>query len=343
MESWYISQPQPTMNSGFENDEWDNYVNDAFDEVLTETKLGQTVLLCNGLYDVETGLFETEFETQAVVQNVTPDAYTQGWKRQILTRISDMLVDYKYIKIKDTKDEWQIYLIMTMPDTNRIYTKAVIHECNYILRWQDKDKKIFDYPCLAEDASQYNNGRNNVNSIVWTPYNQLMCWMPFDDNTIDLHRDMRMFIDYTNTITPQVYTVTSTSKVPYSYNDKRIIRITFTESEFNPDTDRVDLRICNYVESNDSPDDKPIVITYTGEPYVRIGGRKTFNVDYEHEVVFGLVYSSILEGKIKLEVDENKCVIKISNDVSIVGNHFKLTASYGNEQAEVLITIKGVM
>lgn len=342
MESWYISQPQPTMNSGFENDEWDNYVNDAFDEVLTETKLGQTVLLCNGLYDVETGLFETEFETQAVVQNVTPDAYTQGWKRQILTRISDMLVDYKYIKIKDTKNEWQIYLIMTMPDTNRIYTKAVIHECNYILRWQNKDKKIFDYPCFIENASQYNTGENNVNSVVRTPYSQLMCWISFDDNTLAIDRNSRFFIDY-NYEKPMVFRTTSVSHVEYSYGDKRIVRFTLTEEAYNPDTDNIELMICNYVESNDSPDDKPIIITYTGEPYIRIGGRKTFNVDYEHEVVFALVYSSILEGKIKLEVDENKCVIKISNDVSIVGNHFKLTASYGNEQAEILITIKGVM
>lgn len=340
MESWYISQPQPTMNSGFENDEWDNYVNDAFDEVLTETKLGQTVLLCNGLYDVETGLFETEFETQAVVQNVTPDAYTQGWKRQILTRISDMLVDYKYIKIKDTKDEWQIYLIMTMPDTNRIYTKAVIHECNYILRWQNKDKKIFDYPCFIENASQYNTGENNVNSVVRTPYSQLMCWISFDDNTLAIDRNSRFFIDY-NYEKPMVFRTTSVSHVEYSYGDKRIVRFTLTEEAYNPDTDNIELMICNYVDAYEgtSITNK---IEYIGEPYIHIGGRKTFKIQ-DSNATFSIIASDEIADHIKMEQIENKCIVKCSNDVRLVGRSIKLIASGNNYQTEVIIIIKGVI
>lgn len=343
--NWYIIDPQPTMNSGFENEEWDDWVKDSFDEVLTETKLGQDVVLCNGLYDKETGEFETEFETEAVIQNVTPDAYTQGWKRQILTRISDNLADYKYIKVKDTKDNWQIYLIMTMPDSNHMYTKAVIHECNYTLRWQEKTTgTIFDYPCFVEDASQYNTGRNNVNSVMWTPYNQLMAWMPFDDNTIDLHRDIRMFIDYTSNIQPAVYTITSTSKVPYSYNENRIVRITFTESEYNPDTDRIDLMICDYFNPEDIPQPIGTVeIIYTGEPQIKIGGRKTFRVESEYEATFSLVMIDMLINKVTLEQGNNQCIVKCVNDEDIIGSHFKLIAAAHGRESELLITIKGVM
>ena len=146
MQEWYLINPQPTMLDGLERDEWDSWVVDSFDELLTETPLGDSVKLCRGQYDGETGEFEEEFETKAIVENRDIDAYTQGWKRQILTRMSDNLADYKYVKVTDTLGNVQIYLIMTMPETNKIYTKAVLHECNYTLKWQNENGEIFYYP-----------------------------------------------------------------------------------------------------------------------------------------------------------------------------------------------------
>lgn len=343
MESWYLINGQPTFNGGTETEDFYKYVNDGFEELL-ETPLASDVLFCSGQYDPETETFEVEVESKAVIQNVTPDAYTQGWKRQILTRISDMLVNYKYIKVKDTKGDWQIYLIMTMPDQNHIYTKSVIHECNYTLRWQNKQGIVYNYPCFIEDASQYNSGVNDVNSVIRTPYNQLMCWVSFDDNTIGLKRDRRMFIDYTTTYPPEVYKITSTSKVPYSYNDKRIIRLLFTEDVYNPDVDDLELGLCDYVDPDDIPQPTtPIVISYKGNPEIKIGGRKTFKVENETSVVFNLLHDTSLVNKISLEQTDNQCVIRCVNDVNIVGSHFKLIATTNDGQAELLITIKGVI
>ena len=59
-----------------------------FEEELTYTKLGQTVKLCSGVYDATTKTFETEYETKAIVQSETPDAYTQGWQRLLLFPLS---------------------------------------------------------------------------------------------------------------------------------------------------------------------------------------------------------------------------------------------------------------
>lgn len=343
MESWYVIQPQPTINGGFENDEWDSYVTDAFDEVLTETKLGQTVYLCNGLYDAETELFEVEYETQAVVQNVTPDAYTQGWKRQILTRISDMLADYKYVKVKDTKGNWQIYLIMTMPDTNQIYTKAPIHECNYILKWQDSTGKVFSYPCSIENASQYNTGENSVNSVMRTGFSQLMAWMSFDENTLKIGRTNRFFVDYDKT-SPLVYRTTSMNHVDYSYNENRIIRIVLTEDEYNPDVDNVELWLCDYIDPENIPTPtEPIEVTYVGLPEIRMGGRKTFKVDSETAITFSLVGTDAVISKLRINQENNQCVVWVENDSSLVGNHFKLLAQSDADQSELLVSIKGVM
>ena len=93
MTEWYLINPQPTLNSGFEKDEFTDYAQDGFDELLTETQLGKTIKFCKGKFDGEN--FEIEVDGEGIVQSETPDAYTQGYKRQLLTRIADKVADYK--------------------------------------------------------------------------------------------------------------------------------------------------------------------------------------------------------------------------------------------------------
>lgn len=340
-QNWYLIDPQPTLNSGFENEEWDNWVGDSFDEALTETRLGEEVIFCRGQFNGETGLFETEFETQAVVQNKTFDAYTQGWKRQILTRISDMVADYKYIKVKDTKNNWQIYVIMAMPDSDGICTKVVVHECNYTLKWQDTETGIiYYYPSYTADATQYNTGVESASERIQTGYIQLMSWLSLDDVTVELQRDKRMFIDFSKKH-PDVYIITSMSKVPYSYNEMRIMRITFTEHEFNPQTDRIDLMLCDYIENIPQPT-APIEISYSGKPEIRIGRTKTFNVDTEDIITFSLLVSEQCRDYIELmPIDNNSCQVSVLSNVNIVGSSFKLIANNGSQSSELLINVKG--
>lgn len=343
MQDWYVISPQPTMLDGLETDEWNDWVIDSFDEALTETPLGDNVKLCKGQYDGETGLFETEYETTAIIQNRDFDAYTQGWKRQILTRMSDNLAEYKYVKAVDTLGNTQIYLIMTMPESNKIYTKAVLHECNYTLKWQDKQGNIYYYPTYTADATQYNTGVERNGNILETGYIQLMSWLSLDDVTKELRRDKRMFIDYA-TEKPDAYVITSTSKIPYSYNEMRIMRITFTETEYNPDVDRADLMLCDYVNPNDVPQPTtPILITYSGNPQIRIGGRKTFTAETEDAVVFDLVYSALWDGKLTLTQAGNKCVVKCANDSAMVGVSFKVRATSDNQSAELIVDIIGAV
>lgn len=342
MQEWYVIDPQPTMLNGLERHEWNGWVVDSFDELLTETPLGDTVKLCRGPFNGETQEFEEEFETQAIIENRDIDAYTQGWKRQILTRMSDNLAEYKYVKFADTLGNVQIYLIMTMPETNKIYTKAVLHECNYTLKWQDDVGQIYYYPTYTADATQYNTGVERNGNYIETGYIQLMSWISLDDITKELRRDKRMFIDY-SVDHPDTYVITSTSKVPYSYNEMRIMRITFTECEFNPKTDRIDLMLCDYIDPNDVPQPtSPILITYYGSPEIRIGGRKTFTAETEDEVEFSLD-SAIWEGKITMAQDGNKCVVKCANDSAMAGSSFTVVVTSMGRRSELLVNIIGAV
>ena len=76
---------------------------------------------------------------------------------------------------------------MTMPESNKIYTKAVLHECNYTLKWQDSDGNIYYYPTYTADATQYNTGVERNGNILETGYIQLMSWISLDDVTKEIN------------------------------------------------------------------------------------------------------------------------------------------------------------
>lgn len=333
MKEWYMINSQPTLNSGFERSEWDSYVSDSFDETLTETQLGRQIYMCRGQFDGNK--FETEISTCGIVQSETPDAYTQGWQRQLLTRISDRVQDYKYIRYDD-----HIWVIMTMPSDNQIYNKCVIHLCNYTLKWQDKKGRIYYYPASIQDATQYNTGIEGTKEIH-TGYVQLMAWVSLDKITAGLERDMRMFIDV-DKASPTPYVITSKSTVAYSYGgDMRVMRITFTEDELNRKTDRIDLMLCDYADPDSIPRPTvPIEITYSGSPEIRIGGRKTFSTDVP--VTFSMIAADMWKDKIRLtQTDDHSCVIKCQNESAMVGANIKITAKNETQTSELLVKVIG--
>lgn len=330
MKEWYL---EPHLYTGTEKQEWGDYAQCNFAEVLEETPLGKDVYFCTGVYDGETETFETEIPVKAIIQNETVDAYTQGWVRQILSKISDKISDYKYVRY-----DGHLWLITTMPSDNTIYDKAVLHECNYTLKWQDKDRNIVYYPCFIQNATEYSIGVERAENVLHVPYTQLMAWMAVDELSLSIDRDMRYFIDIRKE-NPAVYKVTSTNHVPHSYGENRMMKIIFTEDILNPDTDRPDLMLCNYVEPKQ---EVVLEITYSGEPVIRTGGRKTFKVDAE-DVIWEIVVSDEYADKFTLSPTDNSCVVKVAYDEDVVGVNFKLVAKSHGLTGEVLATVGGVV
>lgn len=337
MKEWYLIKPQPTLNSGLENSEWNNYAEDSFAEVLTETPLGKQIYMCNGRFDGNK--FEVEIPANGVVQSETPDAYTQGWQRQLLTRISDEVQNYKYIRYDD-----KIWVIMTMPSDNRIYNKCVIHLCNYVLKWQNNNGEIYYYPADIRNATQYNTGIEGGRE-VHTGYVQLVAYISLDDITAGLERDKRMFIDVDRKA-PTPYVITSKDSVAFSYgNDTRVMRITFTEDEFNPNTDSVEEWLCDYINPQNTADSESLFkISYKGRPEIRIGGRKTFSVnDHDSLITFSLIMSNMWKDKITLIQTSNySCMVNVTNFPDMVGADIKLAATDSNGQkSEIIIQVIG--
>ena len=247
--------------------------------------------------------------------------------------------------------EWTgaMWLIVSCDWDKEVYTYGKAQQCNYLLKWQNADAEVIERWSVVLSASKYNNGQL-YNNVITVGSNQLMVYLPNDSETLKLGSNKRVMVDF-NTDTPKCYDVTRVDTVTMSYDGvaepvyggKGCILLVLTETEINPDVDRIDLMLCDYVNPNDIPHPSPINITFAGLPQLRIGGRKTFTAETENEVVFSLVNSALLDGKLTMEQTGNKCVVKCANDSALVGATFKVEVAGGGQRSELLVDVIGAV
>ena len=247
--------------------------------------------------------------------------------------------------------EWadSMWLIVSCDWDKELYTYGKMQQCNYILKWQDTEANIIERWSVVMSASKYNNGET-YNNIIVVGSNQLMVYLPIDAETLKLRANKRLMVDF-NTDQPKCYDVTRVDTVTMGYDDiaeptyngTGCILLVLTETEINPDVDRIDLMLCDYINPNDIPRPSPINIVYSGSPSIRIGGRKTFTAETENEVVFSLVNSALLDGKLTMEQTGNKCVVKCANDSALVGATFKVEVAGGGRRSELLVDVIGAV
>ena len=247
--------------------------------------------------------------------------------------------------------EWAdaMWLMVSCDWDKEVYTYGKMQQCNYVLKWQNVNADVIERWSVVLSASKYNNGQL-YNNVIVVGSNQLMVYLPIDEETLKLKSNKRLMVDF-NTELPKCYDVTRVDTVTMGYDGtaeprydgKGCILLVLTETEINPDVDRIDLMLCDYVNPNDIPHPSPINITYSGSPSIRIGGRKTFTAETENEVVFSLVNSALLDGKLTMEQTGNKCVVKCANDSALVGATFKVVVAGGGQQSELLVDVIGAV
>lgn len=247
--------------------------------------------------------------------------------------------------------EWAdaMWLVVSCDWDKEVYTYGKMQQCNYVLKWQNANADVIERWSVVLSASKYNNGQL-YNNVIVVGSNQLMVYLPIDEETLKLKSDKRLMVDF-NTESPKCYDITRVDTVTMGYDGtaeprydgKGCILLVLTETEINPDVDRVDLMLCNYVNPNDIPHPSPINIIFSGTPSIRIGGRKTFTAETENEVVFSLINSALLDGKLTMEQTGNKCVVKCVNDSALVGATFKVEVAGGGARSELLVDVIGAV
>lgn len=241
------------------------------------------------------------------------------------------------------------YLICTEAfNIDNINFKGKFTLCNWMLKWQKKDGTILEYPCYDMNSTQYNSGEQyNRNFTIGS--SQHMLTLPCDENTVELSNPQRFYLDKA-TINPTTFIVTQNDTTSHNYGKKGLVRITVFEHPNNPETDRPDLGICDYVDINTAKTIEDIcccraskaVIEYD-TAVIKSGGDSQrfigkFYDDKGNEVAdiiphWTIVcdFSSVLQAN-----EDGNCLSIGIDDDSYIDEDFKLICSDGNSESEIL-------
>ena len=332
-QAWYLMNSPPNRVSGFEDENYIDFAQEGFNELLN-TFIAESLILFNS------NLSKTQ-NIKGVVQNNVPDTKLKTFERQVLLPIGTCKAGM-YIYYKN-----RYWIISGLVDNNQMYEKAIITLCQYKLKWQNSNNEIVERWTNVLSASQYNNGETG-NKTITLQSNQLMLFMPMDNETILLDNPKRFFITK-NTVNPKVYILTRNDDVIYDYgNDGGCINLIVTQDQIKT-TDRPDLMLCDYISPTSSGGDVSgwnMEIEYLGNPTLKIGGNyKTFTAklfDNNNNLISITPVWTIDKYTNSFDVitTDNELKIKINN-VNLSGEIITLTAtdSYSNISKSIQLTI----
>lgn len=265
------------------------------------------------------------------------------------TMIDDPVIvgDMLYDSIEDE------YLLCTESfNVDGVHWKGKFSLCNWVLKWQDKNGNILEYPCVDINSTQYNSGEQ-ASTKMTIGSSQHMVTLPCDENTVSIKSPQRFFIDR-DMETPTSFIVTQNDTTSMFYGKKGLVKVTLLECERNNETDRPDLGICDYFEKEDvktdNSDDKRVaksVISYKTTTIKSGGSKQKFVgrfVDKNGEEINGVStnWKIICDFVDSLSVKENENEIEIGvDDDSLIDEEFKLELSdeNGDYQSSIIIQI----
>ena len=232
--SWYL-MARPLFNSGYEKDEFENYAKDGFSEFL-ESFISSYI----EIYDQNFTLLQS---LKAIIQNVTADAESSSFIRQILIPIGNLKIGY-YVKYNDS-----FWLIKDIVDNNGVYEKAIMFFCNYKVSFiSDISGEIVSYPVHMKNATQYNSGET-AREQETIGSSKFLMFIPYNEETIKIDHGKRFLIDK-NHDNPTAFEITQVDTISHNFDDDfAVIRWTLVESQFNTKTDNKELMIADYYKS----------------------------------------------------------------------------------------------
>ena len=226
------------------------------------------------------------------------------------------------------EDEGLYWICTEVMCKSGLYYDGKLTRCNNILKWQDENKHIFEYPVFDINSTQYNSGEFGDKTMTLGSSQHLLTIVA-DENTIALNQGHRFFYDR-NTVNPTVFKLTQNDTTAMNY-DKGLVKITVTEDQYNPKTDSIENWLCDYFKVS------TVTITYSGNPTIRVGGTKTLKVDTTETVAWSV------ESDIGATImpDGNSVKVKCTNDINYVGKTITIKATVGNSVGECLLAVIG--
>ena len=226
------------------------------------------------------------------------------------------------------EDEGLYWICTEVMCKSGLYYDGKLTRCNNILKWQDENKHIFEYPVFDINSTQYNSGEFGDKTMTLGSSQHLLTVVA-DENTIALNHGHRFFWDR-NTVDPTVFKLTQNDTTAVNY-DRGIVKLTVTEDQYNPKTDSIENWLCDYFKVS------TVTIIYSGNSTIRVGGTKTLNVDTTETVTWS-VESDV---GATITPNGNSVKVKCPNDMSFVDKTITVKATVGSDVGECILTITG--
>lgn len=260
------------MLGGYENQSFLDYKEDAFAESL-EADIASTVLLFN--HDLSQSK-----ELRGVIQGNVADSSLKSMERCILVPIGT-LHSGNYIFFED-----EYWLIDGRPGNNGEYEKAVLKECQYKIKWQKDDGTIIERWANFTSASKYDIGESGNSTIILSS-NNFTILIPHDADGLTIG-GKRIFVD-TSEIPKKVFKITRNDDVLFLHgNHGGTLSLIADKTEFNPNKDNQELRICDYIDPSSplpptppEPDETTdLRCVISGNTNLKNGYRRTYTVAF---------------------------------------------------------------
>lgn len=140
------------------------------------------------------------------------------------------------------------WLITELDANNEVYTKGIMRQCNYQLRWIADDGNVIERWCIVEDGTKYLTGEYGDNNYILTRGDtRITVTLPNDEYTIKLNRKNRFLIDDFKSPTILAYELTKPFKLGGNYGKGGVLSFVMQECN-TEDTDNFELHIANYYD-----------------------------------------------------------------------------------------------
>ena len=137
------------------------------------------------------------------------------------------------------------WLVVERDANNEVYTRAMMRQCNYLLRWIDNGE-IIERWCIIEDGTKYMAGEQYNNEYVMTTGDsRIAVIISKDEYTARLNRTSRFIIDDFDSAEPLAYRLTKPLKMGGVYNGEGVFKFVLSECN-REDDDNFDLHIADY-------------------------------------------------------------------------------------------------
>lgn len=336
MKEWYLMDNyNPTVTSGYESNSISEFAQNNFSDVLA-TSFADSVLVYNQDLSVSENV-------RCVIQGNSADTYLKSMERIGLFPIGTVKGGM-YVLFED-----RYWLITGYPSNNKVYEKATMRLCQYLLRWQKDNGAIVERWASVQSSSKYDDGLNEGENLALTS-DSIMLLTPNDDETLTLD-GKRIFIDK-KAVPDKVYLVSRTDSVLYDYGESHggIFCFITEKRELIKDVDRPDLRLCDYIarkaDDECECDPQPTSGKIIGESSLKVGIYRKYSAEIKDEggniVPWDNTYKWEIIGldDVFITEDGEQITLKVEDDM-LVGEKFKLQLSKDSDMLdELCITIR---